>query len=480
MVFAFAAASFDRSRNVARSAGLGLLGLIAVASAISPLAYGQEVNLSASNSGSGYQEVRVVIEVEGKLKVNPDGKEVQHVPLKATADLQYVERALEGKLRSGPTVVRHYQQAEAKIRLRDTDMTNSLREERQLIARQTLEGQPVHFSPLGPLTREELELIEAPASGISLSALLPGRAVKVGGEWKLDDKVAGQLFNLEAVNQQDITCKLESVKDDVAVASLEGTVAGAIGGISSDLELKGKLNFDLTKRTVTWLTLAINERRAIGHAQPGFEVTTRLKMVAAPRDEARELSDQVLAPLQVTADSGQTLVEFTAEEAGFQLIHDRRWLVMVDRHDATILRLVDRGDLIAQCNISPLPTLPEGQGLTLEGFQNDVKQALGKSFGEVVEAAQEAGDDGVAVQRVTVSGAAGELPIQWTYYHLFNDKGRRASLVFTIEGSLVDRFAQIDRELISGFHFVAEKMPTPAKAESNDSAARPTGEKAAR
>jgi hypothetical protein len=135
---------------------------------------------------------------------------------------------------------------------------------------------------------------------------------------------------------------------------------------------------------------------------------------------------------------------------------------MVERHDATILRLVDRGDLIAQCNISPLPAFTKGEVLTLEGFQNDVKQALGKNFGEVVEAAQEAGEGGIVVQRITVSGAVGELPIQWTYYHLFDDKGHRASLVFTIEGKLVERFARIDRELVSGFHFLADQQPTPA------------------
>jgi hypothetical protein len=483
MVFAFAASSFDLSRTVSNWSrpALAVVVLLAMGSAAAIAADAQVVNLTASTTGSGYQEVRVVVEVEGKLKVNSDGKEVQHVPLKATANLQYVERLLSATNPGGPcTVVRHYQQAEAKIRLRETDLTNSLRDERRLIAREVRDGQPVHYSPLGPLMRDELELIEAPASGISLSTLLPGHEVKVGGEWKLDDKVAGPLFNLEAVNQQDITCKLESVKDDVAVASLEGTVAGAMGGVSSDLELKGKLNFDLKKRAVTWLTLAINEKRAIGHAQPGFEVTTRLRMIAAPCDAAPELNDEALATLKTAADGGQTLIEFTAAKPGFQLIHDRRWLVMVDRHDATILRLVDRGDLVAQCNISPLPALPEGQALDLAGFQNDVKQALGKNFGEVVEAAQEAGDDGIAVQRVTVSGSAGELPIQWTYYHLFDDKGHRASLVFTIEGSLVERFAQIDRELISGFHFLPDKLPTPAQADSADSATRPTDAKAAR
>jgi hypothetical protein len=63
---------------------------------------------------------------------------------------------------------------------------------------------------------------------------------------------------------------------------------------------------------------------------------------------------------------------------------------------------------------------------------------------------------------VTVSGAVGELPIQWTYYHAFDNKGHRASLVFTIEGNLVERFAQIDRELVSGFRFLPDQQPTPA------------------
>jgi hypothetical protein len=142
---------------------------------------------------------------------------------------------------------------------------------------------------------------------------------------------------------------------------------------------------------------------------------------------------------------------------------------MVERHDATMLRLVDQGDLIAQCNISRCRS-PRGPHA---GTQNDVKQALGKNFGEVVEAAQEAGEGEIVVQRITVSGTAGELPIQWTYYHLFDDKGHRASLVFTIEGKLVERFAQIDRELISGFRFLPDKLPTPALTGADGSAQKP-------
>jgi hypothetical protein len=474
MVFAFAAPTLnlDTERRICPSS-VALAFLVALAG-LPVVADAETVDLRGVDSADSHQQVRVVVEVEGKLRVNLDGKAVQHVPMKATAELQYVERTLAaGKAGSGGRAVRHYEKAEAQIRLRETDLTNSLRPERRIIVLDAQAAEPTQFSPLGPLTREELELIEVPASAISLTALLPEQPLAIGGEWKLSDKIISRLFNLEAVSQQTVAGKLDSVKDGIAIASLEGTVAGAIGGVSSDLEMKGKLNFDLKRRAVTWLTLAIQEKRAIGHTQPGFEVVTRLRMVAAPSSAAPEVSDQSLTGLPTTAASGQSLIELTSEKGGFQLAHDRRWGVMVERHDATMLRLVDRGDLIAQCNISPLPAFTKGEVLTLEGFQNDVKQALGKNFGEVVEAAQEAGEGEIVIQRITVSGTAGELPIQWTYYHVFDDNGHRASLVFTIEGKLVERFAQIDRELISGYRFLPDKLPTPALSGADGSAQKP-------
>ena len=40
---------------------------------------------------------------------------------------------------------------------------------------------------------------------------------------------------------------------------------------------------------------------------------------------------------------------------------------MLERGDLTVLRLVDRGDLIAQCNITPLAPLAKDQQLSMEG-----------------------------------------------------------------------------------------------------------------
>src|SRR5205085_5013525 len=356
----------------------------------------------AAKAGS-FRQCKVVVEVEGKLKLNADGKEVRHLPLKVQGELHYIERVLsQAKSWTDVRLLRSYQSAEAKIHLHESDLTTELRTDRRVIAVQSSAKDVVQFSPSGPLTREELDLIEAPASGLALEALLPSGATKISGQWPLTETVVARLLGLEAVSQQDVTCTLDSVKDNVAIVSLAGKVAGAVGGVSSDIELKGKLNFDLTQRAVTWLTLAVKENRAIGHAQPGFDVLTKFRMVSAPTKPVEELNDKVLAGISLKPDAAKTLIELSSEAGCFQLLHDRRWSVMLERGDLTVLRLVDRGDLIAQCNITPLAPLAKDQQLSMEGFQEDVKRVLGKNFEEMIEATEEIGENGLRTLRVVV------------------------------------------------------------------------------
>ena len=111
-------------------------------------------------AGAGRQ-ARVVVESEGKLKLNADGQEVKHLPLKVRGELEYTERVLsQAKQWSkcgwrGPTG-----RPEAKIKLHETELSSELRAERRLIAVESNAKDAVLFSPRGPLTREELELLE--------------------------------------------------------------------------------------------------------------------------------------------------------------------------------------------------------------------------------------------------------------------------------------------------------------------------------
>jgi hypothetical protein len=476
MLFVFAAPIFfaavqRRPPAQARTRSGGIAATIVLAFAL--CACGQPqiafaatdlIDLRPTTAAGSYRQVKALVAVEGNLKLNADGKEVQHLPLKVEAELQYAERVLShAKQWSDFRLARSYATAQAHIRLRDSELKNQLRDDRQIVAAEAAgAAPPVLYSPLGPFTREELELIQIPAAGLALEALLPPRVLKIGGEWSLSDATVCRLLGLEAVSQQDFACTLDSVQDNLAIVSLAGKITGAVGGVSSDIELKGKLNYDLKQRAVTWLTLAYKEERAVGHAQPGFEVVTTLKLVAAPCRPVAQLDDASLANLPQKASPPALALELQAADSGFQLLHDRRWSVMFDRPDTTVLRFVDRGDLVAQCNISPRPALGPQEQLTLEGFQADVKRVLGKNFEQIVEASEETTDSRLHILRVVVAGKAGDLNIHWTYFHLSNEQGRRATFVFTIESGLLERFATIDRDLVDGFTFTAEKQPKAA------------------
>jgi hypothetical protein len=479
MLFAFAAAIFHNAAHCPKSKRVALTAIgsiLLIATFGFPLrAANETVDFRPAAKAGSFRQSKVIVEVEGKLKLNADGKEVKHLPFKVQGELNYVERVLsQSKSWTDVRLLRTYQSAQARLRLHESDLATELRPDRRLIAIQSSAKEAIQFSPSGPLTREELDLVEAPASGLALEALLPSGTMKISGQWPLTDTVVARLLNLEAVSQQDVSCTLDSVKDNIAIISLSGKVAGAVGGVSSDIELKGKLNFDLAQRAVTWLTLAIKENRAIGHAQPGFDVLAKLRMVSAPTKPVDELGDKALASLTLQPDAAQTLIELNSDAGGFQLLHDRRWSVMLERGDLTILRLVDRGDLIAQCNITPLAPLAKDQQLSMEGFQNDVKRVLGKNFEEMIEATEDTGENSLRALRVVVAGTVGELPIQWTYYNLADDAGRRASLVFTLESSLLSRFAHIDRELIANFRFIEGKHPTVAEPAPTSQSERET------
>lgn len=433
------------------------------------------------------QRVKVAVEVAGQMKMNPTGKEVKFLPMSVTAELNFLQRRLppikdsKAKEAAAVRLVRHYQSAETKFNLKNTEFSDKLRDDRQLVVLQAEGDEGTYFSPLGPLTREELELLDVQGTGVLPELLLPGKKLKVGDTWPVETAAVVRLLSLDAVHKHDIVGKFDEYRDGVAILSLEGKANGAVGGVSSDVNLKAKLNLDPKEQLLTWLALSLTENRAIGHAQPGYEVTTRIRMVTALADEAPELSEKSLGSLPLTADLGQRLLTFRSEKGGFELCHDRRWRVMTERYDSAVLRMIDRGELVAQCNIAKLKNFAKDEKLTIEAFQEDVKKALEKQTGTITEATQNTTDAGILVQRLLVTGTASELPIQWTYYHLSDSEGRRASLVFTIDAKLVERYAHIDQELISAFRLFdppkSEGEPTPAEGEKNETAAKPAAAK---
>ena len=146
-----------------------------------------------------------------------------------------------------------------------------------------------------------------------------------------------------------------------------------------------------------------------------------------------------------------TALEFDSPPGNFRFDYDRRWYVTSEEKNVAILRLVDRGELVAQCNISPITDVQKQ--LTLADYQREIQQSLGERFGQFLEATEDASEAGYTVFRAVASGKVADLEIQWIYYLLTSPDGERVSLAFTLESSLAERFAAADRELVGAVRF---------------------------
>ncbi len=430
-----------------------------------------QVDLTPRISAGDLQQVKLLFELDGQLTLRSESSGPVNAPVKVKAQIVYDEKTLQEptdpKSQWAPATVRHYETARATITFPEGAVQPSLREDRRIVAVSAAQPNDVLiYSPLGPLSRDELDLIDVPANSAMVDGLLPARKVAVGEKWKLSSNLLPALLNLDRVTSHNVHCTLDRVDRNLAMLQAVGTVTGATGGVSTDLTIAAKWSFDLTRRRISWFAMSIKEKRALGHAHPGLVATVRIQMSTANRSAVPALHAEVLADLNLDPDAGSRLLEFQSPHGGFALLLDRNWHVMVERQDVSVLRLVDRGDLVAQCNISALPPIDAGEQFTILDFQEDVRRALESNSVEFAAASESLTDSGLHVMRVVATGRVSELPIEWVYYHIADQQGRRASCVFTYESELSDRFAASDQAIVSSFHFT-DSMPDES-APDND------------
>lgn len=423
-------------------------------------------HLQPAHSTREIRHYDVQMAVKGELRLNAAGKKVTGLPLNVDCNIAYDERTVRPFPES--CAVRIYSQAEAKILVGKSRLQRRLDERHRLVVVQVGKDSDSLFSPTESLNREEFDLINLQANSVLFPELFPRTPVGVGEKWKLADQMLARFLLIDSVSQNDVNCTLREVSRGVATVQIAGPVVGAVGGVATEIKLDATCTIDVATRQLTSLSLVVKETRSIGHAEPGFEVEARVELKSNPVDSVPALSDKSLAGISLTGNP-PPLLQFGSQFAEYRLLHDSRWGLMADRPDVAIFRYVDRGDLVAQCNISKLVDRPAGQQLPLEEFQADVERSLEKNFGQFVAASQTTTDAGIRVLRVVAVGVVSELPIQWIYYHLSNDEGRRVSFVFTMEASLVERFGAADQVMAGTFEFLPRSLrtdgtPTPASA----------------
>jgi len=425
--------------------------------------------LLADRKSGHTTRVEVLLEVGGDLKLVEDGK-VKSLATSVVGKLRYHEKLLAAPSADGARSLRHYERAEATIKIEKETLSPKLRDARRRIVAAT-GSSPTLYSPGGLLTREELDLIEVPCNSLLIDQLLPDRRVAKGDQWKHPEELVAGLLGLDAVSQTDVTSELASIDAKTAMMEIKGRVFGAVGGVATEIELAGKYRFDRAAKRVTRLAFSIKEKRSVGHVAAGLDVVANLQVHVTPTAEVAELADAAGQSGRLDGDSDLTQLEYRQSGGKYSIEHDRRWHIMSEHDDVLALRLVDRGELIAQCNLTTLPEVEPGKHPTLARFQQDIERTLGKDFGQFITASQAVNEAAYAVYRVEVEGVVSELPIRWNYYLLADDQGHLAVFVFTVEGELVEQLGDADQAIVSTLRFTSQsedpiQQPTPAAEKS--------------
>ena len=399
--------------------------------------------------------VVVRLEVGGETKYTDEGKPKRE-KMSVLCDLDYVEKTLEAPTGSEAVwrAVREYQKVSADVKVGDGQFKPTLKPEHRLIAVEAGRQTTLLFSPGGSLTRDELDSIDIQANTLLLDRLLPEKAVAVGDRWPHSAELVAALLGLDEVAKTTVQSTLKEVTEDVARFELTGRVEGTIYGVSTAIEIKARYRFDLETKRIDWVGMLVKEVRE-GSFVDGVDAVSRLAIIITPVPVPASLTDEALAGL--TLKPTPKLLDLMHESpGGWQCTYDRRWYLHYDRPKNSVVKLkfVDRGTPIGECFASSLPQRDPDKLVSLEEFQEDVRRALGKSFGEFIEASQSMSAANYRVYRVVVHGTSAEIAMRWIYYLVADPQGRQVAFRFPVEQSLVERFAEADKPLVESLRFV--------------------------
>lgn len=391
--------------------------------------------------------VKVVMEVQGTLDVNSasNGKKLDNentLPMKGVAELSYGEQVGQGEIASKS--LRRYTEAVARIEVSKRTSERRLRDGLNIIQCELDTSKPLLYSPHGALDRNELELLTVPFNSLFVDQLLPQKRITLGDQWSHQNDVLTKLLDVDAITAGDVTSRVTAIEKDLVRIELKGSIVGSVDGVVTDLDVEAKYNFDRKLRRITWLAAKIKEHRSIGLTAPGFDVLARVRMAIAPSNSPN-LANLVGAS-QDKADA--ILLEHRARDNRFSFLHDRRWHIINEAPNRSVLRMIDDGETIAQCNIRMMKVDPKKQ-TTLEHFKKEILRGLKHTQPQIADATALTNAAGLAILRVQVLGTVSQSPVQWIYYHAANKEGSGLTYSFTMSADSAAKFQATDHAITS-------------------------------
>jgi hypothetical protein len=427
------------------------LGLLALA----PLARAQTYPLAEPPQAGDCSRVTLDLTVGGELRVQRDGKQVP-LKLAGRAVQRYTEKLLDVPAKGLPTkAARLYEQAQVGVRVDSDGRDQSLRPERRLVVAQRRDDQYLCYSPSGGLTREELEVVSEHLDTLALTGVLPGRDVSAGETWKLSNPAAWSLCGFEALIAHDLTGRLDEVKDGAACFSVTGTATGIELGALAKLTVRATGRFDLLSKRLVSLTWQQKDEREQGPASPAAAVDSTVNLNRVMVEEPKELSQVALVSVPEGYDPPAALTQLNLRDPKerFELNFGRDWHVVSQTDQHVVMRLLERGDFLAQATLTPWKKADPGKHMALDDFRQLLLDTPGFEMEEFTQQGEVAAEGGRYVYRLMASGTLDGVKVVQIYYLVAGPQGDQAVLAFTMKPSMAGKVGSRDLALVQAVDF---------------------------
>ena len=429
------------------------------------------------------QRVEARFEHEGAVVVDHGGQtELQkQLPMNTVASMTYYQR-LTGSEKD-PQAIRYFENSKGNFNIEKGKVNSSVSHgNRMVVARlKSVPGQRLQMaSVMDTLSQSEFELIKNPADPLTYAKLLNQKNVKIGGKWKTDNDALADFLAVDRILFNETQLLLKKVVQNKARVYMLGKVDATIDDVGTALKISGIFDVDLVSKTVTDVRLNIDQTREAGQVAAGFRGKSKIDIRVVRDNSCVHLSNEKLKKYTKSRRIKQKL-KWASDSGRFALEYDPRWRVIAAEQEAAVLRYVDDGDLMAQCDIVQLPSRPANEPLTLAAYKKEVEKIIrSDKTARISDSKEMTTSTGLKALKVTVKGIEKELPVQWIYYHVSSEDGRRLTFVFTLEQEIANVFQPSDHRMVNGLSFFVRSnkaLKSAQKPIKSNTARRPTKSK---
>ena len=394
--------------------------------------------------------------VEGELRGEAEGKSLP-IRIRGVGKHKLAERILSSSAGEIPNrTIRSYTHASVEVHVAGERLIKTLRPERSCIIYGRLPDGTRGFCPHGALTRDELDIVTEHWPTATLPSMLPGKVVAVGQTWKISPTIICEVCLLDAVLECQVEGKLLSLQGAIAEFAVRGKVVGIDKGAKVNLVFDSKGQYDQRSGRVVEYQWNQEDERTAGWWSPASRLRIRVTVQRLDANVQTEACSQphVLEP-QLWQQPKAELLQLEGEgpRKSYRLRYNREWYIVGQTEDHLMMRLVDRGDTLAQLTLTHWRQANDNQSEQIAEFRKAVAATPGWKPDKLLSEG-EIDINGFHAFRIIQQGKVGNQPMIRRFWLIRFPSREQLVVTVSLPPENQQRFGDKDVELIKNLTFL--------------------------